>query len=182
MNNEADDVVGDVLLLISGPVGVGKTTTAHEVSEQLEALGVPHTMVDLDALAQTYPRPADDPFGQRLALENLGSVWRAGRRAGARNLIIARVIEDVTELDDYRRATGIERIELVTLMATPRVLEQRVRRRELGSGVAWHVERALELRELLEAAELPGAVIDADGSSVQEIARAVVESVEWSRS
>ena len=63
------------LLIISGPVGVGKTTTAEELSAILEGEEVDHSFVDLDGLAKTYPRPPDDRFGVRIALRNLRAVW-----------------------------------------------------------------------------------------------------------
>ena len=57
------------LLLISGPVGVGKTTVANELSTLLEVDGIAHTFVDLDALTYTFPRSASDAFGAY-------SLWR----------------------------------------------------------------------------------------------------------
>ena len=63
------------LLVISGPVGTGKTTIGNEVSSSLERQGVAHTFIDMDTLAETYPRPPDARFGDRLALLNLCDVW-----------------------------------------------------------------------------------------------------------
>lgn len=80
-------------LLISGPVGAGKSAVAAEVSEILSRRKIAHAVIDFDALAATYPRPADDPFGSRLAITNLRDVWRNAAAAGARNLVIARVLE-----------------------------------------------------------------------------------------
>ena len=81
------------LLVISGPVGVGKTTVGNELSTSLERRRVAHTFIDLDTLAETYPRPPGDRFGNRLALLNLRDVWINCAAAGSRNLIVARVVE-----------------------------------------------------------------------------------------
>lgn len=62
------------LILISGPVGVGKTTTASALSDALNTHGASHCLVDLDGLRYTYPRPKDDRFGLRLGLKNLEAV------------------------------------------------------------------------------------------------------------
>jgi len=62
------------LLIISGPVGVGKTTVAEELNSILSREGIAHTYIDLDVLAETYPRLADDRFNSRLALRNLRDV------------------------------------------------------------------------------------------------------------
>lgn len=64
------------LLLISGAVGVGKSTIANEPSSVLEDDGVSHTAIDLDALTE-QPDAASltgyveldtverEPFGRR---------------------------------------------------------------------------------------------------------------------
>ena len=62
------------LVLISGPVGVGKTSVAEALSTTLESASVGHTFIDLDGLAKTYPRPIGDRFGDRIALKNLTAV------------------------------------------------------------------------------------------------------------
>ncbi len=50
------------VLLVTGPVGVGKTTVALEASDLLEAAGVPHAVIDVDALSWCYPTPVNDPL------------------------------------------------------------------------------------------------------------------------
>ncbi|MBE9028535.1 ATP-binding protein [filamentous cyanobacterium LEGE 11480] len=57
------------VLIISGPVGVGKTSVANAVSEELIHHAIPHTFVDLDQLRYTYPRPIGDRFGSQLGLQ-----------------------------------------------------------------------------------------------------------------
>jgi predicted ABC-type ATPase len=70
------------VLILNGPVGVGKSTIANTVSEVLEQRGVPHALVEMDYLAAAYPRPDDDPFHQELAVRNLAAVWANFRAAG----------------------------------------------------------------------------------------------------
>ena len=53
-----------------------KTSSAEEVSNVLVGRSVPHTLLDLDCLAETYPRDPNDRFGSKLMLTNLRSVWR----------------------------------------------------------------------------------------------------------
>ncbi|GAB2821190.1 DUF397 domain-containing protein [Lentzea nigeriaca] len=47
-------------LLITGPVGVGKTTVAEAVGDVLAAAEVPHAVIDLDWLRCFRPSPADE--------------------------------------------------------------------------------------------------------------------------
>ena len=45
------------VLVISGPGGVGKSTVAFEASQQLQAQGVDHALVDTDELDRIFPVP-----------------------------------------------------------------------------------------------------------------------------
>lgn len=170
------------VVLISGPVGVGKTTVAQELSELLERSSIPHTFIDFDNLRATYPRAADDRWGNRLALDNLSEVWLNCSRAGSKNLIIADVVETRQFLREIQ--TAIPHAQLVTcqLSASVAELENRVRRRELGSGLEWHVKRSAELAGILERADVPCDFrIVTDGRSVAEIAGDMVDLVPWVR-
>jgi adenylylsulfate kinase-like enzyme len=49
------------VLLVTGPVGVGKSTVAAEAARLLRQAGVPHALVDLAWIGQCWPVAADDP-------------------------------------------------------------------------------------------------------------------------
>src|SRR6476646_9788147 len=91
-------------LLITGPVGVGKTTVSFEVSDLLKAVPVAHALVDVDSLRWCYPAPSGDRFNVALAMRNLTAVWANFRAAGAERLILADVLEAREDLDHYRAA------------------------------------------------------------------------------
>ena len=165
-------------MVISGPVGVGKTTVGDELTYVLEERGVPHTFVDLDGLTHTFPRPEEDPFGEELAMHNLRDVWRNSAVAGSRNLIVARVVEDDESLLRLRDAVPGAELRLVRLRASPEKLRQRVRSREIGCGGTWHERRSLELAEHLEGRE-HDHVIETDALSPREVATELAELVRW---
>lgn len=169
------------LLLISGPVGVGKTTVAHELSGLLEAEGVPHCFVDLDSLAQTYPRDPSDPYGTALALENLAAVWANGRKRGARNLVVSRVIEARAEALDIARVVGLAEPVVCRLTASDETLLTRVRQREVGAGLDWHEKRALELASQMKALRFEDFLVKTDDRSVPDIAAEIHRQVRWLR-
>src|SRR5215831_6956173 len=86
------------VLVITGPVGVGKSTIAAEAAWLLRQADVPHALVDLDRIEQCWPVPADDPWNERVAHRNLACVWVNYQQAGAGRLILTRVLEDRSPL------------------------------------------------------------------------------------
>jgi predicted kinase len=167
------------VLLITGPVGVGKTTVAGEVSALLARAGVAHALVDIDGLSECYPAPPDDPFNEALALRNLAAVWANYRAAGAGRLVLARVLESRDDLERYRAAVPGAVIQVVRLRASVDTLTGRVRRREAGAGLAWHVARAAELAAQMDRDRVEDAVIETDGRPLADIARDVLARAGW---
>ena len=168
------------LLILSGPVGVGKTTIGQEVSSLLSADNVAHTFIDLDALTQTFPRPPDDPYGDRLALSNLRQVWANSLAAGSGNLIVARVVETRSAVDRIQDAVPHSSPKVCQLRASRNALGERVRRRELGSARDWHEIRALELYPNLAKDGPCDFVVETEGRLPPNIAREIVAQVTWS--
>lgn len=167
------------LLLITGPIGVGKTAVASEVSEQLDTAGVAHALVDIDTLRWCYPRPPDDRFHRRLAMANLAAIWPNFRAAGAQRLVIADTIESRAELASFAAAIPGAAIVVVRLRASSTALARRIAHREVGSGLARHLERAVELTAIFDQARLEDHVIETDDLSVVEVARVVLARVGW---
>ncbi len=169
------------LLLISGPVGVGKTTVANELSTLLEVDGIAHTFVDLDALTYTFPRSASDAFGDILALENLTAVWGNCRRRGSKNLIIPRVVESRDYAMRISDAVSIPNPVICRLTASSQTLLDRVRIREIGSNLAWHEKRSLQLSNTLDKSGIEDFCVSTDQRTIKEIAEEMLQEVNWSQ-
>lgn len=167
------------LLIISGPVGVGKTSSAEEVSNALVERSVPHTLLDLDCLAGTYPRELNDRFGSKLMLTNLRSVWRNCAAAGSKNLVLARVIETDTDKDAIAECIPHAATVVCQLQARNETLVTRVRKREIGTGAQWHEQRSLELATSLKTSAPADFVVDTDGKSIVDAANEIVSKVSW---
>ncbi|GAA1487778.1 AAA family ATPase [Brachybacterium sacelli] len=167
---------GPCALLVTGAVGVGKTTVTDAVGEELAARGIPSSALDLDWLRRSWPTPADDPFHHRLELATLQAVVEVHRSAGAQVLVAAGVIEGGEDRPDYEAAFGCP-VTVVRLMAPRDLVRERLHHRhELDpEGLAWHLARFDELTAILD---------DAGGEDVQvpiqedppATARAVLEA------
>lgn len=166
------------VLLVTGPVGVGKTTTALTAGDLLAAAALPYAVVDLDSLTWCYPPPADDPHNSRLALRNLVVLWQHYAAAGAERLIIARVIESRDELEPYRQAVPGAAITVVRLRASDETLERRVLGRTVTTGPRY-VRRSLELARLMDERQIEDHVVETSGRTVKEVAHEVLRRAQW---
>lgn len=167
-------------IIVTGPVGVGKTTVADEMGYALRDAAVPHATIDLDRLRAGYPRQAnDDRWGTKLGLTNLAAVWKNYQAAGARRLLIACVIEKRSDLDRFREAVPGADILVVRLRATPETLRARVRKRSHGTGMEWDLNRAVELAALMEEQPVEHMLVDTEDRDPPTIARDILQRAGW---
>ena len=168
--------------LVTGTVGVGKSTVGFAVAESAAAHGVSTAFLDLDALSRLWPAQGGDPFRTELILANLSSIVGNYEAAGAELLVLAWVITEGGDLADLETAVGSP-VSAVRLVASGAVVEARLRTRHQGpeaNGLAWHLRRAPELAGIQEnGLNLP--TIDASGA-VAEIAEAVLDRLGLSQS
>ena len=169
------------IALISGPVGVGKSTVGDELTEILESKGIAHTFIDFDYLRYTYPRANDDKWGNKLAFKNLKDIWSNCSQVGSLNLIISSVVEDYSFIEQLQKVVPECQVTTFQLSADVDTLQSRVRQREIGSGLDWHVKRAAELAEILDREDIPCDYrVQTNGRTVIEVARDIAELVSWS--
>jgi chloramphenicol 3-O-phosphotransferase len=166
------------VLLITGPVGVGKTTTAHGVGDLLAAANLSYGIVDFDGLTLCYPPPADDPHNSRLGFRNLAVVWKHYAAAGTGRLIIARVIEARDELEQYRQAVPGADITVVRLRASDETLQERVLGRKIVTGPRY-VRRSLELARLMDDHQVEDYLVETSGRTVADVAHEVLRRARW---
>lgn len=164
-------------LLISGSVGVGKTRTAFEISEILEARGVSHAYIDAD-LTYLYPEPAGEA-GMLLDRRVLSEVWNTLRDAGAPRLILTRVIRSRAHLEEVRQTLPDTQISVFRLDAPLSVIAQRIGEREIGSGQEWHLKRARELLEGWSKEPVEDYLIGTQDRPVREIAEEILALCGW---
>ena len=164
------------VVLIGGRSGVGKSSVAVELYEQLAAQGVQHALIEGDNLDLAYP----PPWEHGLAEKNLAAIWRNYSALGYRRLIYTNtnsVLDSGVLLDavgGQSRAIGI------LLTATDAEVRDRLARREIGSALEAHVERSRSAAARLERAAPSWVVrVDTNGRSTPSIAREVAALTGW---
>lgn len=151
-------------VLLTGTVGVGKSTVGFAVAERAGDGGVPAGFIDVDQLSRFWPAPASDPFREELIYANLRVIAPNYRTAGASLLVLAWVIEDAADVSRLESALDSP-VTVLRLVSPPEVVEARLRDRHQGQareGLAWHLKRAPELAAIQSHLEVP--TIDADRS------------------
>lgn len=167
------------VLVVTGPVGVGKTTVVSALSERLGQLGAPHAAVDLDALRWCYPAPAHDPFHMALGLRNLAAVWSNYCAAGAERLVLADVVESRAAVAEYQAAVPGAVVQVVRLAAALPAILERLAGRESGDSLLWHQRRAAELLGIMEQNQVEDLLVHTDGKAPAEIAEEALARAGW---
>lgn len=172
---------GDIVpvLLVSGPVGVGKTTVAQEASWLLGKAQVPHALVDLAWLGVCWPPPHDDPWNERLAHRNLACMWSNFRAAGAERLLVCRVLEARSLLRRIVEAVPGADITVIGLRAPLDVLHARIRAREAGRNAGWYLDAATYLAQKLERSPVEDYCIDTVERVARDVAREALRLAGW---
>jgi GrpB-like predicted nucleotidyltransferase (UPF0157 family)/gluconate kinase len=164
------------VVVLSGPVGVGKTTVAGAVAEMLAERGVAHLFVDLDALTDISPRSPGDSFAWGVASAALGGVWAVGRASGARVLIVAQVVERESDRTALADAVPGADVRIVRLEASRESLAQRLQARHRpGPALDWHWRRALTLKAKLAQWGPSDVVVDTTSLEPVDAAAVILE-------
>jgi hypothetical protein len=162
--------------VIGGRSGVGKSAVAAEIHQQLIRYDVRHGLIEGDVLDLAHPPPWEHALAER----NLAAIAENYRRLGYHRLVYSNTVS-VLESESLVRAVGGEvRVVGVLLAATDETVRGRLARREIGSGLDWHVERSIAMDERLQTGA-PGWVhrLPTDDRSVQEVAGKVLALTGW---
>lgn len=160
------------VLVVSGPTGVGKTTVAYEMTEVLDERGLPFGFYDPDSI-HFRPVQGDDRFGSLVWSAALEAAWPL---MGVDRLIVPVVVE---RREDAERLLPAGELTIARLTASPATVEERLRRREIGAGLDWHLARAAELDAHWRAQPAEDFVVETDGRSVRDVALEVLTRSGW---
>jgi hypothetical protein len=137
------------VILISGPLGSGKTSVAIELGACLEEIGITHAVLDLDWLCWVGPNIEGDRLLEVLA-DNLAAVATRYRAEGIDHLVLARALTDQAQMEVIRSALDPARLVTVTLEVPLHLAAARLVGRDQGSVL----EANLKEQEQLSATNL----------------------------
>jgi len=166
------------VLLLTGPVGAGKSAVAAVAAWLLREAGIAHALVDLAGIGLCWPAPADDPWHERLLHRNLACMWANFQRAGAERLLLTRVLEARSLLRHVVAAVPGAQITVVRLRAPLPLLEARIRAREAGDA-SWFLGAAAHTAAVLERAAPEDHLVDNIDRPVAAVAAEVLRVAGW---
>jgi hypothetical protein len=165
------------VLVVTGPIGVGKTAVLHEADALLIDAGGTHSTVELEEIARCWPKTLE---GSRTTFvyRNLAALWANFVAVGCSRLLLSALVEQRSDLRLVSEAIPGAAISVVRLDAPLSVLEQRIRAREPGApedelvGARWWTEHLDEVR-------VEDFVVQTENRPVAEIAREVLQLAGW---
>ena len=165
------------LIIITGSMGAGKSSVLTEASDLLADLCISHAAVDLDALAMGhFPSPASSDC---LMYRNLESVCKNYASAGVKRLLLARAMENRSELESCRAAAKSASTVVCRLIASVEAMQQRARGRETGMLQQEFVGRVAILNAILDRARIEDFSVSSESRSVTDTAREMLVKAGW---
>jgi hypothetical protein len=165
------------VLLVTGPIGVGKTAVLHEADALLVEASSNHATVELEEIARCWPKAIE---GSRTTFvyRNLAALWSNFVAVGASRLLLSALVEQRSDLRLISEAIPGAAVTVVRLHAPLSALEQRIRLREPAGlqddlvGAQWWTQHFNEVR-------VEDYVVETENRPVGEIAREVLRLADW---
>ncbi|MFF2012937.1 hypothetical protein ACFVWY_28205 [Streptomyces sp. NPDC058195] len=166
------------VLVICGPAGVGKSSTAYEVARRLTELNVSHALIDSDELDRVHPWPPAGQEPSELARRNLTALWANFAAFGHTRLLITGVFTNLgSELPWISDAVPNADITSIRLIAGLPTLKARIDRREIGSGASDQLRRTIQqLDQMGQSDPADTQVIDTSDQQVSDVAIRIINA------
>jgi energy-coupling factor transporter ATP-binding protein EcfA2 len=167
-----------VVVVITGPVGSGKTTSMSALAELLAQRGESVAAIDLDSLRALWPEDPDDPFHMRLGLRNLRAIWPHFAERGARWLLLADIVEHPDQRSAYEAAIPGPLMVILRLDVPLERVHERLRRRESGESLAWHLHRSGELHRMMTERGVGDIIVAVDDHDPAQVATLMLAEIQ----
>jgi hypothetical protein len=165
------------VLILNGSVGAGKTAIALAIHDILSLNKVPHACLDLDQFSYSWPPVG--LYNSDTVFAALEKVWPVYQAAGIQKLILARVVETREGFRRYSEILNDASITLCRIIASEKVRRLRLKSRESGESLQWHLNRTVELERIFESAALEDFVITNENEPIEYIAQKTLKYAKW---
>ena len=167
--------------VVTGPVGVGKSTVLREADALLTGRDICHASVELEDIARFWgPKPSEGGTRPDIAYRNLAALWANYSDAGADRLLLSLLMEQRSDLDRVHEAVPDATITVVRLHAPLAVIEARIRstertdpEQEVGAARWWAIR--------LERSTFADHIVDNSTRPPREVAAEVLHVLGWVR-
>ena len=172
------------VVLITGGLGSGKTTTAIEIGEQLERARLPFAVLDLDWLCWAWSPSLEGDGLHELMCQNVRSVVPHLSARGCRHLVLTRAVLSEDGMHKLRDAVSPAPLRVVRLTTTTEHAVRRLRAREsVGSDTSERLAALLAQRaafeEMTATAAADARVIDTSDRDPATVAAEVLAHLGW---
>ena len=165
-------------------MGTGKSDTSYRIFSRLYQQGTPIARLDLDDIGMSHPAPSDDPHNFAVKAAAMSACWDVFRAYGARCLVVSGALDSAGLIEQTTREIADADWTVVRLRIASEERRSRVLNRGLLLGYREvDVEPTMRAGDADEAhladQQLPGAVIDTDGLTSEEVVDLVLRETGW---
>lgn len=165
------------VLVVTGPIGVGKTAVLHEVDSLLVAPGSCHATVEMEEIARCWA-PATELARSAIAFRNLAALWSSFAAVGADRLILSALVEHRSDVEGVSHAVPGAVVTIARLHAPLPVLEERIRSREAGEAVEGELDGARWWMRRFEEQHPEDFVVETD-RPIRAVAEELLRGAGW---
>jgi len=158
-------------------MGAGKTAVLGEASDLLAQHRVVHAAIDVDALGLAHLETG--AASDYVMYENLRSICANYASHIVQRFLVARAVENTSQLSLIRAAIPAENTVVCRLTASLEEMKRRVATRETGIMKANYLARIHELDGLLDRARLENFTVSNENRSVTDVALEMLVNAGW---
>jgi hypothetical protein len=166
------------VLVVTGPIGVGKTAVLHEADSVLAAVETRHATIELEELARCWSAGVG-PDRKTFVHWNLAALWANFGAVGADRLLLSALVERRADVAGIVERVPGAVVTVARLQASLPVLEQRIRLREAGLAVDGELDGARWWAAQFEEEQPEDFVIETEGRPVREVAQELLRRAGW---
>lgn len=164
-----------IVVVITGPVGAGKTTTASALYDVLVERQISTALIDMDFLRTAFPEVT--PFNSKLGIDNLAAIAPNFQKIGVRCFVVPDVVETPEHRLQYEQAIPGSAVTVVRLNVPMDTIERRLRQRETADSLDWCLARAPVLQEIFESRGIGDVVIEVGDQTAKDIALEIASAL-----